>query len=111
MRSLFWVSSFAVLFLSPLVFGQLPATHLIPLTTRTLAEGQAPKSQLIKRSKRTQLLHESGLEKDVSGLDELDKDFLVLGASQKSLGELAGKYPQLSKEKLQKLQQLVREIQ
>ena len=63
---------------------------------------------LINRSKRVQVLRESGLEKDVVKMDELDRDLLVLAASTKTTDDLTAKYPELAPAKLKKMQELLK---
>ena len=68
----------------------------------------APSEGLIKRSKRVQAFEVTGLDADLSAMDELDRDMLAMRASRLSFNELAEKYPQLPPMKLKNLQKMLK---
>jgi hypothetical protein len=67
------------------------------------------KSEVLVPGKRDQLLMKAGLTQEVSSWDQLDRDRLVMRARHNPLLRFAGKYPNLPKDKLQKLHKLVQE--
>lgn len=97
-----------------LIFLFSAASHAVPILPNIPAEVPAlnePPRGLVKRSKRVQVLRASGLEQDIAHMDELDRDLLVLAATNKSAEDLAAKYPRLEPAKLKKMQDLLRVAQ
>ncbi len=103
MRTSFVVLSFA------LSVSHAIAAPLLPVLQETELALHTPPAGLVKRSKRVQVLRDSGLEPDIARMDELDRDLLVLAAISKSSDALAAKYPTLAPAKLKKMQELLLE--
>jgi hypothetical protein len=60
--------------------------------------------------KRDALFHKLQLEQAVQGLDEMDKDMLVMGARFEEYPQLRKNYPTLSEQQIKNLMREVKEI-
>jgi len=68
----------------------------------------AHSSEFISRSQRIKIIETANLSTETQKMDELEKDMLILRAQKSNLKQLQIHYPEISPEKLEKIQTQLR---